>query len=611
LVREKNKSLHRSLAVRELLVMQTLVDSAGLVKEAKRTEKTGSRLLFALAFLPPAVLLLLISRYGVDVMDWDQWKVAGLFEKASQGALTFSDLFAQQGEFRQLFPNLIFLGLGSLTHWNIRYEMLVTFSLACVVAFNLYGLGRVTLDYSDSTRHVVAFISSLLIFSPAQYENWLHGEQIIYLLPAACFTTALRAAYSELNIRVTVLIGMLMSTVATFSSPNGIICWVILAPVLFLPRRAGSRRRWLLVAWVIGFIFTLSLYVYGYHKPSYSPPLNAAFRHSLETTFFFIALLGAPLLTIYRLGFVGAALGAMMVVLFAILCRHVASVENQEHKRNFTAWLAVGAYSITTAMVVTIARVGYGVDKAFSSRYGGFFIYLAVSLCWLMPQILTDIRKKGRLRRTTVWGIKPEILVAAGLVLVHFANSAYAIHQMSAMRTKGLQDKACLLLVNVVEGECLTRGFPALEVVKNRTNAMNDLGYLRPRLLASNRVSDIAASIPQEARATGRFEGLERLADGTFAARGWAKLPGSAAPADMVLLAYENEGEPLIFALGEVAVRKHSIRRLIGGDWSQDGRWQGSFSVTGLPVRPVRISSWAFDALTGKAYALDGTFVIP
>ena len=51
----------------------------------------------------------LIVRYGVDVPYSDQWNIAHFFEKSARGALTLADLYAQQNEYRQLFPHALFV----------------------------------------------------------------------------------------------------------------------------------------------------------------------------------------------------------------------------------------------------------------------------------------------------------------------------------------------------------------------------------------------------------------------------------------------------------------------------------------------------------------------
>jgi hypothetical protein len=94
-------------------------------------------LMFYLAFLPGLFILILIIKYSVDVPYWDQWEIALFFDKLAQGSLSLKDLFAQQNEYRQFFPNLIFVALGWLTSWNVKYEMLISFLFSCLISFNI------------------------------------------------------------------------------------------------------------------------------------------------------------------------------------------------------------------------------------------------------------------------------------------------------------------------------------------------------------------------------------------------------------------------------------------------------------------------------------------
>src|SRR6266550_858693 len=108
--------------------------------------------LFGLALLPACLIVLLIWEYSVDVPQWDQWELVGLFQKFAQRTLSLSDLFAQQNEYRQFFPNILFVGLGWLTRWDVRYEMLFSFLLACLISFDVYKLSGLTVGGSLRQR---------------------------------------------------------------------------------------------------------------------------------------------------------------------------------------------------------------------------------------------------------------------------------------------------------------------------------------------------------------------------------------------------------------------------------------------------------------------------
>ena len=126
-----------------------------------------------------APIFYFILRYGVDVPYWDQWEYVGFFDHLSKGTLTLKELFSQHNEYRQLFPNIIFVCLGRLTNWNVRYEMIVIFGMAVIVSFNIFRLSELTIKGSKWKKYLLLILANLLIFSPAQFENWLFGVQIV------------------------------------------------------------------------------------------------------------------------------------------------------------------------------------------------------------------------------------------------------------------------------------------------------------------------------------------------------------------------------------------------------------------------------------------------
>src|SRR5947199_5150459 len=128
-----------------------------------------ARVLLLLAAIFPLLTLVMISEDSVNFPFSDQWEIVPLLVKKAQGTLTFSDLFAQVNEYRQFFPNLIFVYLGRLTNWDVRYEMLASFLTACAISRNVYLLGRKTFQGGGAGQMFAFLLSNLLIFSPAQY----------------------------------------------------------------------------------------------------------------------------------------------------------------------------------------------------------------------------------------------------------------------------------------------------------------------------------------------------------------------------------------------------------------------------------------------------------
>ena len=571
-------------------------------------------LISALAILPPTLVGLLILKYGVDFIDWDHWEVAGFFEKAAHGSLSPADLFVQQAEYRQFFPNLIFISLGLLTHWNIKYEMLVSLLLACLIAFNVYRLSQITVRGSRSGLLILALVSNLLIFSPAQFENWLLGEQIIYFIPVVCLTTCLRVAHSRTKPLTKLILCMLLATISTFSSANGIVCWLVVPPVLIFTYETQVKKLYYCIAWAIGLALNFAGYLYGYHQPSYSPSLFAALHHPLRGLLFFLTLLGAPLATSQRLmpaaTMIGAALAALFTASWVYLFKFA---NNLELRRRAMVWLMLGSYSILTVIVVTIARFGMGMRQALFSRYTTFSIYLLIALCYLVPLILEDLTRAGRFAQNKLSIGRLIRFALAALLLLNLLNSAAALRQAVWLKMRRLQAKACLLFIDSVPDECLTNSkeLPDVNMVRERVNAINDLGFLRPGLIKSNRIADIANAGIGDANSYGRFE-LAKTGDSVLFATGWASLPGGGQPADIVLLSYEkDQAAPVIFASAEMRFEQPSFSASLLKAQSSDWRWQKSFPLNRVPAAPpVSLSAWAFDATTGKAYKINGSYVI-
>jgi len=402
---------------------------------------------------------------------------------------------------------------------------------------------------------------------------------------------------------------LLLSIVSTFSSANGFICWFVLAPILF--RSKSELRNWRAAIWLIGLLLSGTVYSYSFQKPSYTPSLSTVLYHPLQGLYFFCSFLGAPLMTSNRLIFISFGLGALLLTLFVLSFFFIwKSTDDAEFKYRAIGWLMLGSYSFLTAMMVTVARLGFGAEQALSSRYITFSVYLLISLVYLIPLIVDQAIKRDEFPNFKFKAVLSRVAVAV-LIFLHVANSAAAIRQMAWMKTRRLEAKACLLFINVVPNQCLSHGFPELSVLRARVNDINKLGYLRPGLIGSSNIKEIAGPNPPGNNSLGRLETVVGT-NGTFAVNGWASLSGGKEAADAVLLTYEkDQSDPTVFAYAQMKIGQPSFKRLMAPDPAVDWRWQTSISINGAGVTlPISVSAWAFDATTGKAHKLAGTYLI-
>lgn len=554
----------------------------------------------------------LILTYGVDVPYWDQWEMVPFFERLARGTLTPADLFAQQNEYRQFFPNLLFVVLGSLTRWNVKYEMFLSLLLACLVALGVRRLGERTGAGFPFGGGVLFLLACVLVFSPIQFENWLFGVQVIYFVPVACVVAGLLAAYSE---RVGTLAALLacacLSVVGTFSSANGLVCWLVLPPALLAVRARARATAWRwLPSWGLGLALCAGVYTYGYQRPSTHPPPSEVLGHPFDALTYFVALLGGPLAVGRRPLAVALVVGACALAAYALACAYLFKYRADRAllMRAFV-WVSLGAYSLGTAALVTAGRMGLGLRTSLTSRYTTFTLYLLVALVYLLPCVFEDAVRRGRLGEARVaWLKRAGAAAAVLLLLAHVAIFALvARHSAGNWRRERLRAKACLLFIEVApEESCLAEGLsPNVGALRERAEALDRLGYLRPPLVRGGSFAGTtgAGACSEDA---GTFE-LVRAGGGEYVAAGLAHLPHRGEPADAVILAYgPDEGEQTAFALAEVGGR-------IGADARDDARWRKSFAPPPAPGPPGdvngaarEVTAWAFDAEEGKAYRLCG-----
>ena len=76
--------------------------------------------------------------------------------------------------------------------------------------------------------------------------------------------------------------------------------------------------------------------------------------------------------------------------------------------------------------------------------------------------------------------------------------------------------------------------------------------------------------------------------------------------ADAIILAYQGkDSDTLMFRITRP-------QETSAGFWrhGQFGQWQVSFAASELPASPLTLTAWGFDANTGKAFRLAGSFEI-
>jgi hypothetical protein len=258
----------------------------------------------------------------------------------------------------------------------------------------------------------------------------------------------------------------------------------------------------------------------------------------------------------------------------------------------------LGAYSILTAILITLGRVRFGVGQSLSWRYTTFTLYLGLALVYLFAMERRKATGKSNFLRSTILRRLP---IAALVILVtQLPIYLFAERSASAARQTQLQVKTCVLLSNVVDDRCLTdQGYPTPEVFRRFANQADGLGFLRPPLIKSRSARNIAFSDVSASGPDNSFVEVTGPVNEEYAAAGRAIFPRTGQPPDAVLLAYDDgQSNEIIFAVAFPKIQRSLRAALFGEDF--DANWRGKFDARNLPAGPVRLTAWGFDAESGK-----------
>ena len=572
-----------------------------------------------LAIIPAIVLGVLIFKYSVNVPIQDQWQISDIFEKFNQRTLSFSDLMAQHNESRKFFPRLIFLALAFITKWNIRYEMLVTFLLACIVSINIYLLNKLTIGGSHIKGLIIAFISNIFIFSAVQYENWLWGIQIVVFIPIVCITSCILIAYSRLKNRTKVFICMVLSTISTFSYANGLLAWVIVLPVLALVQLkfwSDIRKNIILYVlfWIIGFIANVAFYFHDYKKPLSHPNPLESIQYPYRIFQYFLAFLGGSLEVNSSIQAINNAIifGLLILIIFIGFCYYIIwHIKDYELRYKTISWIMLGLYTVISALVTSFGRVTFGVEQALSSRYTTFSTYIIISIIHLMIIVGEDAIKKYYflINRNLFSKIICWFIGIITVIQVH--NFTYSIDKMRLWNQNVLKYKGCLLLIDFTHDNCKNLIDPYyFEYIKKQAHYLTEVGFLEPGLIATNRITDLI-DMSNSRQVEGTFEKLEFIGDNNFLATGWAIFTDTNLPVDAIILSYDNlQGEPIVSAVADMTMtRSNLVKELKSQKYLRSG-WQKILYTHRFPQGNINVKAWALDTNTTKFYQIPGVYIV-
>ncbi len=590
-------------------------------------------LLCDLLWVPSALwILIMILTYSVDIPSIDQWDGELPFlMKSFEGVATFDDFIAPHLEHRVALNRVAGMIVAKFFGWRSTVEAVLMWMLACGCAVNLCVLSRRMDAVGTGRRAAQIALLGLLFFGLPQYAVWLNAMAIQWFNIEIIVIGGLVIAGSRLALSTRFALCMVLATLGTFSSSNGLLTWVLFPPALLLPGSWQNVRRHLpwLAGWMLLASVTVARYFWGFERPPEAPSIWTALGNPGLFVGFFLANVGSPFAMGTALNPVTQAMiaGTIVVLLYTMVAVHTfRSRQDTMFLRQALPWLLLGAYALITGLAMTLGRAGLGPGEAIASRYVNTHVLTAIALVFLVPGTLDRMLRRAseedalgegphsrRLTPAIAHRLSASLVTAAVILHVCYSAAVWPFYENHRLTLHGA--KAAVLFIKMFVEDGLLKPLWAgktADQVMARVDFLDARGFLRPGLVRSPLIRDLAASAETNLGGTARYGTVEQsggLGGNLVGLSGWAFFPERERAADSVLLTWELQpGEGRAFALADMGlIRDDLVQRFQDSAYRRAG-WVKRFDASALPKGKLTIRAWAFDTETAKAYPLEGSF---
>lgn len=307
----------------------------------------------AAAYAVPAIMYALFFPMWGNLPSWDQWHLVPIWDSYYSGGNFWPMMFEPYAGHLNIIPRFVFLGLAIASHWDIRWEITLSFVLATVT---LTIFVRALAAAHDRRLLVLALPIAGQVFSALQFENFMSGYPLGQNISQLAATAAVYFATRKQARTQHIFLAGLGAFVATFSWGAGLVAWPVVLVALIL-------RRPLRIGWVVGMVaatFATAVVVHaGY---SGRPPIRVA-----AIAEFFAILLGKPAMLVPFPAPHACVSAGIALLLLSGLCFALAGMARLWQP--MFRWAMFALLGVASAALISIGRFEDGPPQALSSHY--------------------------------------------------------------------------------------------------------------------------------------------------------------------------------------------------------------------------------------------------
>jgi hypothetical protein len=367
---------------------------------------------------------------------WDEWAEIDAIATAPHHQPPLTWLWSQHNEHRVVFYRLLLLADIHLFHGQHWISFWSMFAVQCA----LLGL-LVWLLLREGLRgtlwRAVAGLGAFCLFCPSQWENFGWAFQISFLLPGFFLMLALlglleyaRSAGPSKKRWIYLGLSILAASAATYSNGNGVVVW----PLLFSAAAVLRLRLRVLLAYAVSGFALIGSYLYHYASPPQHSSPWQSIRHPFAILDYTFKYLGVGLPPWARIRDALAVSSGAFGLLAALAAAAWVLTRSKWRKPLPIVLLGLMFYSLATAFITALGRIGFGPDQAFSSRYQTYnlLFWFSVVALWLLI-----VDEMGPFLRT--------VLLTAMAVVMFFAAAGLFPMCLRASRLRTLRWEAAAL----------------------------------------------------------------------------------------------------------------------------------------------------------------------
>lgn len=332
----------------------------GWMLNQKRMVRFPTLLVLTIAF--PAFFFFLIWQYAVNVPSWDDFDaILGYLSTPWQERLTA--LFHQHNEHRIVMTRLI-ADLSNTMLGSVNFKAIALIGNGFLIGV-LVLLARELRRDRGSVNYIP--VVSAIVFLPLAWLNmaWAttgvqnNAIHFFAFLSIAVFFSSRKMSYRLIAIG-SVLCATLTSASGLFVLPAILITLMARQFLPFPGYTPDDSRQTIndLAVVFMGMLLVVPVYFIGYQPPAGSPSIMSSLANPLRTIHYTMCFLGSILDDRYAATIAGA-LAIVLLLTFTILKGY----------RKSPVLYSMVVYFFITAVMASLARSGFGVDQALSTRY--------------------------------------------------------------------------------------------------------------------------------------------------------------------------------------------------------------------------------------------------